>query len=88
MAVILWITVTATEIPVDLRVGYGLFLGGIVGNLIDRARFLAVVDFIDVHVGSYHWPAFNVADSALCVGTALFFYHFLLRKPSRPSPSR
>ncbi|MFZ5868351.1 MAG: signal peptidase II [Thermodesulfobacteriota bacterium] len=87
MAVILWIMLTAVEIPLDLLAGYGLFLGGIVGNLVDRARFFAVVDFIDVHVGSYHWPAFNVADSALCVGTALFFYHFLLRKPGSSAPS-
>lgn len=85
IAVILWITITTAVIPLDLLVGYGLFLGGIVGNLVDRARFFAVIDFIDVHIGALHWPAFNVADSALCVGTALFFYHFLLRKPSPPS---
>jgi signal peptidase II len=42
-----------------------------VGNLIDRARFGAVVDFVDVHWHAWHWPAFNVADSAITVGVAL-----------------
>ena len=48
-----------------------LVLGGAVGNLIDRVRVGAVVDFIDFHVGDWHWPAFNVADSAICIGAAL-----------------
>ena len=48
-----------------------LVLGGAVGNVIDRVRLGAVVDFIDFHVGDWHWPAFNVADSAICVGAAL-----------------
>jgi signal peptidase II len=46
-------------------------LGGAIGNVIDRVKFGAVVDFLDFYVGSYHWPAFNVADSAICVGVAL-----------------
>ncbi len=53
-------------------VALGLIAGGAVGNLIDRVRLGAVVDFIDVFIGSYHWPAFNVADSAICVGVGLF----------------
>ena len=48
-----------------------LILGGAVGNVIDRIRIGAVVDFIDVHAGGWHWPAFNLADSAICVGAAL-----------------
>ena len=48
-----------------------LILGGAVGNLIDRVRIGAVVDFIDFHVGAWHWPAFNAADAAICVGAAL-----------------
>lgn len=54
------------------RVALGLILGGIVGNLIDRVRWSAVVDFLDFYVGAHHWPAFNVADSAICVGVALY----------------
>lgn len=49
-----------------------LIAGGAAGNLIDRVRFGAVVDFLDFYVGRYHWPAFNVADSAICVGAGLF----------------
>jgi len=49
----------------------GLIIGGAVGNVIDRVRFGAVVDFLDVHVSGYHWPAFNVADSAITVGAAI-----------------
>ena len=48
-----------------------MILGGAVGNVIDRVRIGAVVDFIDFHVGDWHWPAFNVADSAICVGAVL-----------------
>jgi signal peptidase II len=53
------------------RLGIGLIFGGAVGNLIDRARFGAVVDFLDFYWRQYHWPAFNVADSAITVGVAL-----------------
>ena len=57
-----------------------LILGGAVGNLVDRLRFREVVDFLDFYVGSFHWPAFNVADAAITVGTiliaiTLFFRH-------------
>ncbi|WP_018125352.1 signal peptidase II [Desulfovibrio oxyclinae] len=48
--------------------GLGMIAGGAVGNLIDRVRLGEVVDFLDFYVGTYHWPAFNVADSALTVG--------------------
>ena len=51
----------------------GLVFGGAVGNLIDRARFGAVVDFVDVYFRSFHWWAFNVADSAITIGVAIMF---------------
>ena len=51
--------------------GLSLVLGGALGNVWDRLLRGAVVDFIDVHYGSWHWPAFNVADSAITVGAAL-----------------
>jgi signal peptidase II len=54
-----------------LQVGLHLILGGAVGNLLDRFRFGYVVDFLDVYIGRHHWPAFNVADSAICIGIAL-----------------
>jgi signal peptidase II len=53
------------------RLALGLIFGGAVGNLVDRGRFGAVVDFLDFYWRSYHWPAFNVADSAISVGVAL-----------------
>lgn len=49
-----------------------LILGGAIGNLIDRIRIGKVIDFIDIFVGRHHWPAFNVADSALTIGIILF----------------
>lgn len=51
--------------------GLSLILGGAVGNLIDRIRFHEVIDFLDIYWGAYHWPAFNVADSAITVGTVI-----------------
>src|ERR1017187_6316678 len=56
----------------SLRVALGLIAGGIVGNLIDRIRVGSVIDFLSFYVGEYHWPAFNVADSAICVGVGLY----------------
>jgi signal peptidase II len=50
----------------------GLIAGGAVGNLIDRLRFGAVVDFLDFYIGTRHWPAFNVADAAITIGVGLF----------------
>ena len=54
------------------QVALGLITGGIVGNLIDRVRLKCVVDFLDFHIDKHHWPAFNVADSAICVGVGLY----------------
>ena len=51
--------------------GLGSILGGAAGNLIDRIRFRAVTDFLDVYWGQWHWPAFNVADIAICLGVAV-----------------
>jgi signal peptidase II len=61
-----------------LAVAIGLIIGGAVGNVIDRLRLGAVVDFLDFHVGSLHWPAFNVADSAICIGVAAMLLDGLL----------
>lgn len=57
-----------------------LVLGGALGNVIDRLRFGAVVDFLDFHVAGWHWPAFNVADSAITVGVALLLWQQLTHK--------
>lgn len=65
------------------RLAVALVFGGAIGNLIDRVRFGAVVDFVDVYVGAYHWPAFNVADSAISVGVALLALRMLRPEPAR-----
>lgn len=56
-----------------------LVLGGALGNVIDRIMYGHVIDFLDFHIGNWHWPAFNVADSAICVGAALFVLDELRR---------
>ena len=67
------------------QLAIGLIFGGAVGNLVDRARFGAVVDFVDVHWRGWHWPAFNVADSAITLGVALLALR-LLNDRSAPAP--
>ena len=59
-------------------VSLALILGGAIGNLIDRLRYGVVVDFLDAHIYEYHWPIFNVADSAISVGVTLLFIEMLL----------
>ena len=52
----------------------GLILGGAIGNVVDRIFRHAVVDFLDLHIGGWHWPAFNIADSAITVGVVLYVF--------------
>jgi signal peptidase II len=66
-----------------LQVGLHLILGGAIGNLVDRFRFGYVVDFLDFYVREHHWPAFNVADSAICIGIGLLFFD--MRKKPEPA---
>jgi signal peptidase II len=61
---------TSTENSIFLW-SYSLILSGALGNLIDRVRYGEVLDFLDIYVGRHHWPAFNVADSLICVGAGL-----------------
>jgi signal peptidase II len=61
----------------------GLIIGGAIGNVVDRIRWGAVADFLDFHVAGWHWPAFNVADSAIVVGVGLLLLDALFgRKES------
>jgi signal peptidase II len=59
---------------------FAMIFGGAIGNLIDRIRIGKVVDFLDFYIGSLHWPAFNVADSAITIGIGIFILHLLLKK--------
>jgi len=60
-----------------LELALALILGGAFGNIIDRIRIGKVIDFLDVYIKNFHWPAFNVADSAITIGICLFMYHLL-----------
>ena len=74
------------EAPYDRRlfVALGGILGGAVGNLIDRLRLRAVIDFLDFAVAGWHWPAFNIADCAICIGAGLVCLS--LWKPYKSTP--
>ena len=63
-----------------LAIGLGLVIGGAIGNVVDRLRFGAVVDFIDLHAAGYHWPAFNLADSAITIGVGLLLIDSFTRR--------
>ena len=67
--------------------GLALILGGALGNLIDRLRFGQVVDFLDFHAAGWHWPAFNVADSAITVGAALLILEGFVHREGRARSS-
>ena len=64
-------------------IAFALIGGGAVGNLIDRVRFGDVVDFIDWYYRSFHWPTFNIADSAISIGVGLLAIDMLFSKPQR-----
>ena len=66
-----------------LSVALGLVIGGAIGNVIDRIRFGAVVDFLDFHASGWHWPAFNVADSAITLGVILLILDSLKTKSEK-----
>jgi signal peptidase II len=61
--------------------GYGLIIGGALGNVIDRFRFGAVADFFYFHIGDLGWPAFNIADAGICVGVVILLFHSLFFAP-------
>ena len=70
-----------------LCTGLAFILGGALGNVIDRVRFGSVVDFLDFHAAGWHWPAFNVADSAISVGAALIILEGFLHHEGRARSS-
>jgi signal peptidase II len=69
-----------------MALAVGLICGGAVGNVIDRIRIGAVVDFLDFHAAGWHWPAFNLADSAITLGVAVLLLDSLFRAPSGSRP--
>lgn len=83
LAVSAWIIVLLRRHAGECRLALALtlVLGGALGNVIDRVRFGAVVDFIQWHAAGYYWPAFNLADSAITLGAALLIWGQLFGKP-------
>lgn len=88
-----WIIVGATGVIIALLVWYlfrraggaeklpiAFIIGGALGNLIDRIRFGAVIDFLDFHIKTAHWPAFNVADMFIVIGVAIYIINIIFRK--------
>ena len=71
-----------------LAVALGLIIGGAVGNVIDRVRFGAVIDFLYFHAGSWYWPAFNLADSAICLGVGAMLLDGMLLRRAAPRANR
>ncbi|HEX3953615.1 MAG TPA: signal peptidase II [Stellaceae bacterium] len=67
-----------------LAVAIGLIIGGAIGNVLDRLRYGAVIDFLYFHVGSWYWPAFNLADSAICLGVSAMLLDGLLLRRAAP----
>lgn len=65
------------------KVPVALIVGGALGNLIDRIRFGAVVDFLDFHIGGIHWPAFNIADTFIAVGVGLYIINWFIRRKKK-----
>lgn len=77
MAMIIWLAISRNAL---VSFALALVTGGAVGNLVDCVRFGAVADFIDFYVGDWHWPAFNVADSAIVLGAFVLILHTLFAK--------
>lgn len=66
-------------------IGIGFIIGGAIGNVVDRARYGAVVDFLDFHISDWHWPAFNIADSSIFIGVVvLCVYSMFFEKKKIP----
>ncbi len=80
IAIVIWIKKLKPEEKV-LGIALAFILGGAVGNLIDRVRFGYVVDFIDIYVGTAHWPAFNIADSSIFIGAGIMIYSSFKQPP-------
>jgi len=80
IALILYYIMKSAKEGMLLTSSLSLILSGAVGNLIDRVRFGEVIDFLDVYLGSYHWPAFNVADSAISIGAVLLIMEMFKKK--------
>ncbi len=85
---IVFLFIKTKENEKRLALSFSLILSGALGNLIDRIHYGEVVDFLDFHIATYHWPAFNVADSAICIGIGLMALEILTRDRKRSTKSQ
>ena len=85
---ILFLFVKVKENEKALALSFSFVLSGAIGNLIDRLRYGEVIDFLEFYISSFHWPSFNIADSAICVGIGLMIFELLVkdRKKLKDSP--
>jgi signal peptidase II len=81
LALVVWLFRVRSPL---LAVAIGLVIGGAIGNVVDRLRLGAVVDFLYFHAGAWYWPAFNLADSAICLGVAAMLLDGLLLRRAAP----
>ncbi|MFB3924279.1 MAG: signal peptidase II [Terriglobia bacterium] len=77
LAAVVWLVMKSGPLRWISAVGLALIVGGAASNLLDRVRAGSVVDFVDVYFRTYHWPAFNVADSAIVVGAGFLIAHYV-----------
>lgn len=80
VALVGYFILTAARHKRLLLVALALILGGIVGNMLDRIHLQFVIDFLELYFGSYHWPNFNIADAAICIGASLLTIDILTDK--------
>lgn len=78
LVAVAWLVLRTGELQWDSGVGLAMVMGGAASNLVDRIRAGRVVDFIDVYFRTYHWPSFNLADSAIVVGAGFLMLHYML----------
>ena len=88
IGVIVFLFVRIKEDEKTLALSFSLILSGAIGNLIDRLRYGEVIDFLDFYLSSTHWPTFNVADSAICIGIGLMALELLKRDHKEGTKSR
>jgi signal peptidase II len=88
-AIILLLVLWLRRVPTRfLALAIGFIIGGAIGNVIDRLRFGAVIDFLYFHAGAWYWPAFNLADSAICLGVAAMLLDGILSRRAGQAKGR
>ncbi len=82
---LIWVYEISDKARLSITLSIGCILAGAIGNLMDRIRYQCVRDFIDLHIGAWHWPTFNLADVFICIGVGLMIWDTLIPKHLRES---